>query len=115
MKSGKILSYVSLGAGLAVAFFIFEVVMGRSDISLLNFVTFLVSAALGTILGALYYQLLGYRFPKFKFFLSAIISVLVTLIITKLSMNQNWIIHDVTILISCLLVILSSFESKKSI
>jgi hypothetical protein len=115
MKYSKVLSYVSLGAGLAVAFFIFEVVIGRIGFSLLNFTTFLISAAIGTILGALYYQLIGYKFPKFKFLLSAIISVFVTLIITKLGINKSLAIHDVTILISCLLVILSSFESKKSI
>lgn len=113
MKYGKVLPYFYLGVGLAVASFIFDALMGRTDFSLSNFTTFLVSAAMGTTLGALYYQFIGYRFPKFKFLFSIIFSLAISTVIKIIAVEQSWIIHDLTILVSCCLAVLYSFDNKK--
>ena len=85
----------------------------EASLTVQNGLSYGVSALVGTVLAALYFNLVGHRFYKHQFLATVLPCILFALLAIKLGPIVAIPLQDLTIVITSLLVISSSFSKRK--
>ena len=114
MNKKLLMHYIAIGLTAAMLVFGLDVYNHETSLTVQNGLTYGISALVGTVLAALYFSLVGHRFYKHQFLATVLPCILFALLAIKLSPVIAIPLHDITIIITSLLVISSSLEKRKN-
>ncbi|MEQ3514465.1 hypothetical protein ABMY35_14160 [Pseudoalteromonas sp. BZB3] len=114
MNKKLLVHYIAIGLTAAMLVFGLDVYNQEVTLTVQYGLTYCISALVGTVLAALYFSLVGHRFYKHQFLATVLPCILFALLAIKLGSLIAVPLHDITIIITSLLVISSSFEKRKN-
>lgn len=114
MNKNIVINYLMICLTTGMLVFGFEIYTQDVSLTAKNALVYGFSAVLGTVLAGLYFSLVGHKFYKHQFLATLFPCVLFALIATKLGSAITMPIHELTIIVSSLLIISSSFEKRKN-
>ena len=100
---------------LTTVFFSIGLISSNIQLNIQNIFPYLTSSIVGTGVGIVYFQFIGFKFTKFQFISCIVPTVLFSFIVMKSGLHHNWLVHDLTAIISFMLVVLDSLESKRKL
>tara|TARA_B110000091_G_C13542631_1_gene361077 strand:+ start:276 stop:626 length:351 start_codon:yes stop_codon:yes gene_type:complete len=113
MNKDLITRFATTSLILAVLFFAIEVLSGEIAFQFQNILPYLISALIGTGVGIIYFQFVGFRFTKFQFISCVVPTILFSVLITKSGLNHYWVLNELTLMVAFLMVIINSIENKR--
>jgi len=112
MNKESVTQFATTSLTLTVLFFALDVFSENVAFQLQNILPYLISALIGTGVGVIYFQFVGFRFTKFQFISSVIPTIVFSILITKFGLHHYWILNELTLMVAFLLVIINSIENK---
>ena len=113
MNKELVMHYLAICLIAAMLVFGLEVYNHEASLTVQNGLTYGISALFGTVLAALYFNLVGHRFYTHQFLATVLPCILFALLAIKLDPVIATPLHELTIIITSLLVISSSFNKLK--
>ena len=113
MNKELVMHYLAICLIAAMLLFGLDVYNHETSLTVQNGLTYGISALVGTVLAALYFSLVGHRFYKHQFLATVLPCILFALLAIKLGPIVAIPLQDLTIVITSLLVISSSFSKRK--
>lgn len=114
MNKELMMHYLAISLTAAMLVLGLDVYNGEVSLTVQNGLTYCISALVGTVLAVLYFSFVGHKFYKHQFLATVLPCILFALLAIKLSPVITIPLHDITIIISSLLIISSSFEKRKN-
>ncbi|TLX46723.1 hypothetical protein C1E24_12000 [Pseudoalteromonas phenolica] len=114
MNKELLVHYLAIGLTTAMLVFGLDVYNQEVTLTVQNSLTYCISALVGAVLAALYFSLVGHRLYKHQFLATVLPCILFALLAITLGSVIAIPLHDLTIIITSLLVISSSFEKRKN-
>jgi len=97
---------------IALLFFAFDIFSGAITFEFKHISPYFFSSLIGAGSGLIYFKFLGFKFSKHQFLSCVIASLIFSLIIIKSGLNHFWLLHDLTITVSFMLIVFNALEGR---
>jgi len=113
MNKDSITRFSTSCVTITLLFFALEVFTNEIVFEVKNILPYFVSSIIGASAGLIYFKFLGFKFIKYQFLSCVISSVLFSFIILQSGLIQYWILHDLTLSVSFMLIVFNLLENKR--
>jgi len=112
MNKESITQFSTTCITITLLFFAFDIFSDVITFEFKHIFPYFFSSMIGAGSGLIYFKFFGFKFSKYQFLSCVIASLIFTFIIIKSGLHHYWLLHDLTITVSFMLIVFNLLERR---